>query len=962
MAMNDETLKTLVEYLNATLHYDASVRKPAERYLESFENNQGYSLLLLVAIESQQLPDAIRVAAAITFKNFVKRNWAVIEGEESRVPETDRDAVRARIIGLLLEAPDSVQKQLSEAISLIGRQDFPYKWPQLLPTLTAELSGNDMKRVTSCLRTAHALFKRYRHEMKSDQLWMEIKLVLDQFAAPLTELFRKLLEMAGPAAQSATADQLKYPFKSLVLVTKVFQSLNAQDLPEFFEDNMGIWMPGFLELLRLELPSLASDSEDEPGPMEQLKSSICDNVTMYAQKYDEEFHQYLEPFVGVVWNLLVNTGAQAKYDLLVSNAMNFLASVCERHQYKALFEQEGALRMICESVIVKNMIFRESDQEMFEDNPEEFARRDLEGSDVDTRRRSAADFVRGLCRFFESQVMAIFGTHIQQLLAEYSANPSGEWVKKDAVYCLVGALAKRGETAQFGATKTSELVDLNDFYAKHVRPELLDSDVNRAPVLKAGALKYVVSFRGHLPSASIVEAANASVILLTAESVVVRNYAAHTMERLFMLKQNNAAVLTADHFDAGMVMTNLFAALEKTGTEESEYIMKAVMRSLTALVSKCAPFASQITLALTSKISKAAQNPSKPHYNHFMFESLCVLVKKVGPTAGVAQFEEACFPPFQEILQKDVVEFMPYAFQIMGMLLDMRPEHSGVPDAYNALLPFLLAPVLWERSGNVPALVRLLQAYFRVGGDAVAATHLSAVLGVFQKLIASKLNDHYGFYLLNSIIEHVSYEKLSGQIITAILTVLFKRLMTARTVKFAKGLIIFCCLFVIKRGSATLVQELEKLQGGMFKMVIEKVFLRDVQKISDSHEKKICCVGIANLLADAVDNLGQELWPQLMTALVKLFELPEENDDDDDQFLDIEATSGYANAYSQLAFASRNDVDPTGVSDVKGHLVKCLSKVSASRPGVLPQLINPLEQEVKQFITSYASAAGITLA
>lgn len=75
---------------------------------------------------------------------------------------------------------------------------------------------------------------------------------------------------------------------------------------------MGIWMPGFLELLRLDLPSLATDSEEEPGPMEQLKSSICDNVTMYAQKYDEEFHQYLEPFVGVVWNLLVNTGAQAK--------------------------------------------------------------------------------------------------------------------------------------------------------------------------------------------------------------------------------------------------------------------------------------------------------------------------------------------------------------------------------------------------------------------------------------------------------------------------------------------------------------------------------------------------------------------------------------------------------------------------------------------------------------------------
>jgi hypothetical protein len=52
------------------------------------------------------------------------------------------------------------------------------------------------------------------------------------------------------------------------------------------------------------------------------------------------------------------------------------------------------------------------------------------------------------------------------------------------------------------------------------------------------------------------------------------------------------------------------------------------------------------------------------------------------------------------------------------------------------------------------------------------------------------------------------------------------------------------------------VQELNKLQTGMFKMVIEKVIVRDLQKISDAHEKKICCVGIANLLADAIDDLG----------------------------------------------------------------------------------------------------------
>ena len=43
------------------------------------------------------------------------------------------------------------------------------------------------------------------------------------------------------------------------------------------------------------------------------------------------------------------------------------------------------------------MDFRPSDEELFEDNPEEYIRRDIEGSDVDTRRRAACDLVKALC-------------------------------------------------------------------------------------------------------------------------------------------------------------------------------------------------------------------------------------------------------------------------------------------------------------------------------------------------------------------------------------------------------------------------------------------------------------------------------------------------------------------------------------------------------------------------------------
>ena len=65
------------------------------------------------------------------------------------------------------------------------------------------------------------------------------------------------------------------------------------------------------------------------------------------------------------------------------------------------------------------------------------------------------------------------------------------------------------------------------------------------------------------------------------------------------------------------------------------------------------------------------------------------------------------------------VEFMPYAFQILSLMLEMH--ETTVPESYSSLYSFLLAPVLWERMGNIPPLVRLLRAYVEKGGDQIFA-------------------------------------------------------------------------------------------------------------------------------------------------------------------------------------------------------------------------------------------------
>lgn len=67
-----------------------------------------------------------------------------------------------------------------------------------------------------------------------------------------------------------------------------------------------------------------------------MKSQICDNVALYAQKYDEEFSPQLPAFVTAIWNLLISTGLQVKYDD-VSEIIKLSLDIVSRSQYSVKY-------------------------------------------------------------------------------------------------------------------------------------------------------------------------------------------------------------------------------------------------------------------------------------------------------------------------------------------------------------------------------------------------------------------------------------------------------------------------------------------------------------------------------------------------------------------------------------------------------------------------------------------------
>ncbi|KAJ0171405.1 hypothetical protein K1T71_012955 [Dendrolimus kikuchii] len=964
MEVTDENLATLANYLQQTLNPDPNVRRPAEKFLEGVEINQNYAILLLHLIDKDGVDMTIRVAASIAFKNFIKRNWPVAEDGGDRIHAADRVAIKTLIVNLMLKSPEAIQRQFSDAVSIIGKCDFPEKWPSLIPEMVEKFATGDFHVINGILRTAHSLFKRYRYEFKSQKLWEEIKHVLETFAKPLTDLFVATIDLTNKHANNPQA--LRVIYGSLVLICKVFYSLNSQDLPEFFEDNMSVWMPNLLNLLQVKVPCLETSDEDEsPGVMEELRTEVCECASLYALRYEEEFSAHAPNFVTAVWTVLLTTGPQTRYDALVSNALTFLAKIAEKSSYKNLFEDPCTLSSICEKVIIPNMEFRESDMELFEDNPEEYVRRDIEGSDVDTRRRAASDLVKVLAYHYEDKMMNIFGQYVQLMLSKYAECGAAAWRGKDAAMYLVTSFASRGSTQAAGVTKASPLVDLAQFAANQVLPELQRPDVNELPVLKADAVKYIMTFRSLL-SNEIIMTAMPLIIQHIRGKGVVCTYAACAIEKLIGGGMISRATLLPH---APTLLSALFASLGETSdpAQHNEYIMKAILRTLSCLQEDGLSYLGEALPKLAHMLAAVAKNPCKPHFNHYLFETLSLsvsLVTKANPNA-ITAFEDALFPIFQEILQNDVQEFMPYVFQMLSLLLELRGScgMGGGSDAYGALLPCLVAPLLWERTANVRPLVRLLCAFVAVRSELVLSSgRLNAMLGVFQKLIASKTNDHEGFFLIQTMLYKFG-ESVMQQYTKQIMTLLFQRLSSSRTTKYVRGLIAFLGFYASHFGADNLIDLVDSVQANMFAMYVERVLIPDLQRVSGPLERKAAAVGCVKLLCESQHFRGGNLaplWPRVLQALISLFELPtDESTLPEEHFVEVDDTPGYQAQYAQLACAKGVSDDPlASITDLKRFLAENLGNLSRMAPGLMPPRIAALDEPhrtaLQMYLTTYS--------
>jgi len=320
-----------------------------------------------------------------------------------------------------------------------------------------------------------------------------------------------------------------------------------------------------------------------------------------------------------------------------------------------------------------------------------------------------------------------------------------------------------------------------------------------------------------------------------------------------------------------------------------------------------------------------------------------------------------------------LAEYVPYVFQVLSQMLELHSQ-TDFPTEYSSLLPFLLTPVVWQQKGSIPGLVKLLRAYLaRDSAQMLAAGQIANVLAIVQqRLIPSKMNDVWGFELLQAVVLYVKPNDLQ-QYWKAIFMTLLTRMQSSKTDSymylFVKFILFTMAINVDGLSPDYMVQIVEGIQPRLWSQILTNFIIPQIPKMPHK-DRKLAVVGTIRMLTQSKLMVQQPIilsWPAIFTSLARLFGEPQylTNKESDDQHAGLteidyeEQTAGYQTAYSRLAASDTKEVDYVSyVRNPEEFLGQQLANFSKIHGPNVKTLLNASDQSAVGPLVQGLVAAG----
>eukprot|EP01130_Rhizamoeba_saxonica_P012742 TRINITY_DN5409_c0_g1_i1.p1 TRINITY_DN5409_c0_g1~~TRINITY_DN5409_c0_g1_i1.p1 ORF type:complete len:991 (+),score=205.24 TRINITY_DN5409_c0_g1_i1:46-3018(+) len=353
-------------------------RDQAEEQLQQFQLVPGFARALFTLVNDDATNNGIRQAAAIYFKNLTRRHWAT----DPRMFDAEtKFFVKESILNTMCKIPTLIRKTVGLSLFHIVDNDFPQEWPNLIDSIMALISTQDIQIVYGALHALRIVVKRYewvgsRSPEKRDILY---KIVQTTFPR-LLDLYKALLK-----ENSLEAMQM------IVIIIKIFKSCTSNLWPDPLNDRDVIYSWITILVTTLERPiSIAGEPEllNErlmwgPWLAKKTISSLFEHFFgRYGKLRKEEndgsklfvqiFHSELIPkLLESISNILVQFGKTAPGNTF-SGLINFLNHATFYPESWAILKPN--IPAYFEHILFPIICFKQEDEENFETDPQEFLR------------------------------------------------------------------------------------------------------------------------------------------------------------------------------------------------------------------------------------------------------------------------------------------------------------------------------------------------------------------------------------------------------------------------------------------------------------------------------------------------------------------------------------------------------------------------------------------------------------
>ncbi|KAH9259975.1 hypothetical protein BASA81_001735 [Batrachochytrium salamandrivorans] len=875
--------------LLATMSPNPDEIKRAEVQLKLLKQTPGFAFLLLtlcspslsspassLSVEDKR---ALNVAqsAAICFKNFVHLNWdTALSRERDLSPECEiqpqeRVQIKQGIVDFMCKVHPNVQKQLGEAVRVIAQSDWPAQWLELIPQLNAKLldPNTPFPVLLGCLSTLNELFKRFRDVQATVPVMLEVKAALEACQEQITVIFMRLVGML-----STHKSEEENVLACLRLVLRIFYSLNWLTIPEFFEDHIQQWMgEGHAFLLALPAPAASSTYQNRETPTmhERVLAATLENIRLYAEKYVEEVSAYIKPFLQQTFGMLVgySESTMPRHSELLISGMRFVAVCINQPFNRQLFEDTNTLQAILQRIVLPNLTLSQVDLETFKDNPMEYLQRDMQGSDFETRRRAASELVDKLCKQFVPVAQELCQSFVAQLLA----NNGGNWQARDVAINLMIAIMVDTQTAREGATKVKNEQAMHEFMRQHLSFD--STQQQQSPIIVADTIKYIAVFRQFLPKDYVL-----SVLFpflmgnLEDKQVCIHTYAASAIDGFLSIRTPGKQFTRQEVAPfVQPILVRLFNLIDQAEENYNEHVMKTVLRVINVARMDVGAVVPGILSKLGAVLTRVANNPSNPTFNHLLFETISALIRfgVESQQCTVQQLEAVVNPAFERILQMFIVEFVPYVLQIMAQTLRMRPVTDPLPQQYLGIFPGLFSPTLWQIRANVPALVIFLQAFMMRQPGLFNDNRVVELVNIVEKLVSVKSTEEFGFDLAKCVVANLPGAQQPA--VSKIFGAGFMRFGKGQTPMLTRQLVLFTCVVVGKRGAAFAQTSCDGFGPGTFERFVSQMLVPALPtSLTQSSHKRVGIIGLTRLVVEfsASGFANQDSWNAVACGLCQL--------------------------------------------------------------------------------------------